>query len=46
MRLGFDLLKEKREVYRNFHAEIERAVAARTDVRASADIRYAQYQSP
>jgi LacI family transcriptional regulator len=46
MRLGFVLLKEKQEFYRNFHAEIERAVAARTDVRAIADIRYAQSQSP
>jgi len=43
---GFVLLKEKQEFYRNFRREIERAVAARTDIRGTADIRFAGSQSP
>lgn len=46
LRLGFILLKEKQEFYRNFRRELEEAVAARTDVRAQAHIRFAQSQSP
>ncbi len=46
VRLGFVLLKEKQEFYRNFRREIETAAAARRDVRATAVIRFAQSQSP
>lgn len=46
VRLGFVLLKEKQEFYRNFRREIEAATAARCDVRATAVIRFAQSQSP
>lgn len=46
MRLGFFLLKEKQEFYRNFVREIERAVRERRDVRGRAEIRFAQSQSP
>ena len=45
-RFGFILLKEKQEFYWNYRCEIERAVAARTDVRGHAVIRFAQSQSP
>ena len=45
-RFGFILLKEKQEFYQNFRREIERAVAARTDIRGRAVIRFAQSQSP
>ena len=45
-RFGFILLKERQEFYRNFVREIERAVAARTDIRGHAVIRFAQSQSP
>lgn len=45
-RFGFILLKEKQEFYKNFRQEIERAVAARTDIRGYAVIRFAQSQSP
>lgn len=46
MRLGFFLLKEKQEFYKNFRREIERAVASRTDIRGTVDIRFSQSQSP
>ena len=46
LRLGVVLLKEKQEFYRNFRAALEAAVAARTDVRASLDLRFSQSQSP
>lgn len=46
MRLGFILSKKSQEFYQNFAREIERAVAARTDIRGSADIRYSSSQSP
>lgn len=45
-RFGFILLKEKQEFYKNFRQEIERAVAARSDIRGHAVIRFAQSQSP
>ncbi len=44
--LGFVLLKQAQEFYRNFATEIERAVAARTDIRGRAVIRYSTSQSP
>lgn len=45
-RYGFVLLKEKQEFYRNFKLQIEQAAAARTDVRAHVDVRFAHSQSP
>lgn len=46
MRLGFVLVKEKQEFTQNFKHAIERAVAARTDIRGTAVIRFAKSQSP
>lgn len=46
MRLGFLLLKERQEFYRNFTAEIEAAVAARSDIRGRVEIRFATSQAP
>ncbi len=45
-RLGFVLLKKSQEFYQNFAKEIEQAVAARTDIRGTADIRFSSSQSP
>jgi LacI family transcriptional regulator len=45
-KFGFVLVKEKHEFYQNFAREIEQAIAARTDVRGHAIIRFAQSQSP
>ncbi len=45
-RFGFVLLKHGQEFYRNFVTEIERAVAARDDVRGRAVIRFSSSQSP
>ncbi len=45
-RFGFILLKEKQEFFQNFKREILEAVAARTDMRGHAVIRFAQSQSP
>ncbi|SPH25072.1 Catabolite control protein A [Defluviimonas aquaemixtae] len=44
--LGFVLLKQSQEFYRNFAQEIERAVEARTDIRGKAAIRFSSSQSP
>ena len=46
MRFGFVLLKERQEFYQNFRRALEAAVAARTDVRGQAVIRFAASQSP
>ena len=46
VRLGFVLLKQSQEFYRNFALEIEQAVAARTDIRGEAIIRFSSSQSP
>jgi LacI family transcriptional regulator len=46
LNLGFVLHKEKQEFYQNFAREIREAVAARTDVRARATIKFAPSQSP
>lgn len=46
MKFGFILLKEKHEFYQQFARELEAAVAARTDVRGRAIIRYATSQTP
>ncbi|RYG90947.1 LacI family DNA-binding transcriptional regulator [Loktanella sp. IMCC34160] len=46
LRLGLLLLKEKQPFYKAFRAEAERAIAARTDIRGSVTIRFAQSQSP
>ncbi len=46
IRLGFVLHKEKQEFYQNFAREIESAVAARTDIRGRAIIRYSPSQAP
>lgn len=46
LRLGFILLKQSQEFYRNYAREIEVAVAARTDVRAEAVIRFSSSQAP
>ncbi len=46
MTFGFILLKEKHEFYQQFARELEAAVAARTDVRGRAIIRYATSQTP
>lgn len=46
MKLGFVLLKQQQEFYRTFATEIERAVAARTDIRGKAIIRFSSSQSP
>lgn len=44
--LGFVLLKQSQEFYRNFAAEIERAVATRSDILGRAEIRFSASQSP
>lgn len=46
MTFGFLLIKKSQEFYQNFAREIESAVAARTDIRGRAVIRYASSQSP
>jgi LacI family transcriptional regulator len=46
MNLGFLLLKQSQEFYKNFAKEIERSVAARTDIRGTATIRFSSSQSP
>ncbi|MCB1358523.1 MAG: LacI family DNA-binding transcriptional regulator [Maritimibacter sp.] len=46
MRFGFVLHKEKQEFYQNFAREIERAVAARRDIRGRATIRFSPSQNP
>lgn len=46
VRLGFVLLKQSQEFYRNFAREIERAVEARTDIRGEAVVRFSSSQSP
>jgi len=46
MRFGFVLLKPSQEFYQNFTREIEKAVAARSDIEGEAVIRYAKSQSP
>lgn len=46
IRLGFVLHKERQEFYRNFARELDAAVAARTDARVRAVIRYSPSQSP
>ncbi|WP_338325333.1 LacI family DNA-binding transcriptional regulator [Solirhodobacter olei] len=44
--LGFVLLKEKQEFYQNFAAGIRAAVAARSDIRGRALIRFSPSQGP
>jgi len=44
--LGFVLHKEKQEFYQNFAREIERAVAARRDIRGRAILRFSPSQNP
>ena len=46
LRLGFVLLKKSQEFYQNFAREIETAVAARSDIRGKAIIRFSSSQSP
>ncbi len=46
MTFGFVLNKSKQQFYQNFATEIERAVAARGDIRGRAIIRFASSQSP
>lgn len=46
VKLGFVLLKQSQEFYRNFAREIEQAVTARKDIRGEALIRYSSSQSP
>lgn len=46
LRLGMILLKEKQPFYRAFRHEIEVAVAGRSDLRGTVNIRFAQSQSP
>jgi len=46
IRLGFVLLKQSQEFYRNFAQEIEQAIAERTDIRGEALIRFSSSQSP
>lgn len=46
LRIGVLLLKEKQPFYQAFRTEIERAIAARSDVRGRAIIRFANSQSP
>lgn len=45
-KLGFVLLKQSQEFYRNFEREIEQAVSARTDIRGEAIVRFSSSQSP
>ena len=46
MTFGFLFIKKGQEFYQNFAREVERAVAARTDIRGHAVIRFASSQSP
>ena len=46
LHLGFVLLKQSQEFYRNFAREIERAVSERTDIRGKATIRFSSSQAP
>jgi LacI family transcriptional regulator len=46
LRLGVVLHKEKQAFYQTFKAELERAVAAATNVRASVQIKFAPSQTP
>lgn len=46
VKLGFVLLKQSQEFYRNFAQEIEKAVQARSDVRGEAVVRFSSSQSP
>ncbi|MDA8767496.1 LacI family DNA-binding transcriptional regulator [Planktomarina temperata] len=46
VKLGFVLLKQTQEFYRNFAREIDQAVAARTDIRGEAIVRFSSSQSP
>lgn len=46
MKLGFVLLKQSQEFFRTFTTRIEGAVAARSDIRGKAVIRYSSSQSP
>lgn len=46
MTFGFVFIKKGQEFYQNFAREAERAVAARTDIRGRAVIRFAPSQSP
>lgn len=46
LRIGVVLLKEKQPFYQAFRSEIERAIAARTDVRGRVTIRFSHSQSP
>lgn len=46
MTFGFLFIKKSQEFYQNFAREVERAVAARSDIRGRAIIRFASTQSP
>jgi len=46
LHLGFVLLKQNQEFYRNFAREIEHAVAMRHDIRGEVSVRYSSSQSP
>ena len=46
VKLGFVLLKQTQEFYRNFAREIDQAVAARIDIRGEAIVRFSSSQSP
>jgi LacI family transcriptional regulator len=46
IKLGFALLKQSQEFYRNFAREIELAVAARSDIRGEAVVQFSSSQSP
>ena len=46
MRIGVVLVKRAQEFYQHFAREVEAAVAARSDIRGQAVIRYATSQSP
>ena len=46
VRLGFVLLKQAQDFYQDFSRTLEATVAARTDVRGEAIIRYSSSQSP
>lgn len=46
VRFAFVLHKPSQEFYRNFAAELDRAVDARTDIRGSCDIRFSASQAP
>ncbi|NIZ12567.1 LacI family DNA-binding transcriptional regulator [Phaeobacter sp. HF9A] len=46
MTFGFLLIKKNQEFYQNFARELEQAVAARSDIRGRAVVRFASSQSP